>query len=341
MAERSSAGEGSPSPARSIVGLVVANTSLIAAILFYMGWAYDNALYGRFHLNPLDLGFGPQEYVLRSLSLFSPGIVVIAVLLIVVMSLGTGGKLAAVRAFGVDAGAAYAVLLRARRAVAAAPAEGGGGNGSPAAVAAQAPAGMAAPAADVSETAEPGKTEAGKTEDAMLPSAAASALAVGGGAALTAAGLVLYWIASRVNVSTFLVLALLGGGPLLLTWPARASRPGRVPYALALVIAAICALWAASVYAQQKGSEAAQAVIRNLPTSGSVVIYSTQRLALSGGGVSVTPITTSAPYRYEYAGLRLLLMQSGTYYLLPESWTPERDYTYVVYASDDMRIVFY
>ena len=146
---------------------------------------------------------------------------------------------------------------------------------------------------------------------------------------------------SRVNVSTFLVLALLGGGPLLLTWPARASRPGRVPYALALVIAAICALWAASVYAQQKGSEAAQAVIRNLPTSGSVVIYSTQRLALSGGGVSVTPITTSAPYRYEYAGLRLLLMQSGTYYLLPESWTPERDYTYVVYASDDMRIVFY
>jgi hypothetical protein len=137
------------------------------------------------------------------------------------------------------------------------------------------------------------------------------------------------------------VLALLGGGPLLLTRPAHASRHGRVPYALALVIAAVCALWAGSVYAQQKGAEAAQDVIHNLSGSSAVVIYSAQRLALSGGGISVTPLTGVTPYRYEYAGLRLLLAQSGTYYLLPTDWTPEHDFTYIVYASDDMRIVLY
>ena len=96
-----------------------------------------------------------------------------------------------------------------------------------------------------------------------------------------------------------------------------------------------------SVYAQQKGDEAAQDVIHDPPSSSAVVIYSTQRLALSGGGIAVTPLTAVMPYRYEYAGLRLLLVQSGTYYLLPTDWTPEHDFTYIVYASDDMRIVLY
>jgi hypothetical protein len=321
MTEQSSSGKQSPSPARSIVGLVVANTSLIAAILIYMGWSYDNALYERFHLNPLDLGFGPQEYALRSLSLFSSAIVIVAVLLIVVMSVRTWGEPGVIR----DA------LLRACRALLSATTEVADDDaGHPAAGAERAPAeGPDRVAAE---------NQAG---EAPIGSMAARTLTVVGGVAVTAAGLALYWIATRVNVSTFLVLALLGGGPLLLTWSARANQRGRVPYALALVIAAVCALWAASVYAEQKGAEAAQSVINNLPTSGAVVIYSTQRLALSGGDVTVTPLTKSSPYRYEYLGLRLLLMQSGTYYLLPKLWTPQHDYTYIVYASDDTRIDLY
>jgi hypothetical protein len=335
MTEQASSGTESSSPARSIVGLVVANTSLIAAILIYMGWSYDNAMYGEFHLSPLDLGLGPQDYALRSLSLFSPVIVIVAVLFIVVIAVRSGDL--------DDAGKAVrSVLLRACRAllptITEAVGDGDGdGDGRPSADAGQA---AARPAFAEGAERPPVGNQAGPT---VTQSALPRNLAIGAGISATIIGLALSWIATRANVSTVLVLALLGGGPLLLTWPARARRQGRVPYALALVIAAVCALWAGSVYAQQKGDAAAQNVIHDPSSTSAVVIYSTQRLALSGGDIEVTPLTaaTAAPYRYEYAGLRLLLVQSGTYYLLPAHWTPEHDFTYVVYASDDMRIVLY
>ena len=68
----------------------------------------------------------------------------------------------------------------------------------------------------------------------------------------------------------------------MLTWPTRARRYGRWPHALAITVAAVCALWAGSL--QDLGS--------------------TYR------------------YQYEYQGLRLLISRSGTYYLLPAGWTP-------------------
>ena len=339
MTEQASSAAESSSPARSIVGLVVANTSLIAAILIYMGWSYDNAMYGEFHLSPLDLGLGPQDYALRSLSLFSPVIVIVAVLFIVVIAVRSGelddaGK--AVRSLLLRA--CGALLSTTTEAVGEGDGNGDGdGDGRPSADAAQAAARSAF--AEGAEQPSVGN-QAGPT---VTQSALPRNLAIGAGISATIIGLALSWIATRANVSTFLVLALLGGGPLLLTWPARARRQGRVPYALALVIAAVCALWAGSVYAQQKGGAAAQNVIHDPSSTSAVVIYSTQRLALSGGDIEVTPLTaaTAAPYRYEYAGLRLLLVQSGTYYLLPAHWTPEHDFTYVVYASDDLRIVLY
>jgi hypothetical protein len=137
------------------------------------------------------------------------------------------------------------------------------------------------------------------------------------------------------------VLAVLGAGPLLLTWPARAERRGRGPYAFALVIAAICALWAASVYAEQQGSQAARNLVRSLPAHTAVVIYSTQQLALSGPGLSVQKLPPGYPYHYRYTGLRLLLIQSGTYYLLPVNWTPQMPFTYIVNESSQIRIDLY
>jgi hypothetical protein len=44
-----------------------------------MGWAYTNAEFGYFHLNPLHLDIGVQEYALRGLNLFSPSLVTIGV----------------------------------------------------------------------------------------------------------------------------------------------------------------------------------------------------------------------------------------------------------------------
>jgi hypothetical protein len=69
----------SPPSAAGIAALIVANGSLIVAGLVYMEWAYTNALWGYFHINPIDLGVGVPEYVLRSLSLFSLTIVIVCV----------------------------------------------------------------------------------------------------------------------------------------------------------------------------------------------------------------------------------------------------------------------
>jgi len=307
------------SAARGIAGLVVANSSLILAILIYMGWTYDNYFYGYFHLRTLDLGFGPLEYALRSLSLFSPNIVLAAVVLIAIMSVRTWGGPSAV-----IAASARAPVIRAVRRLPWERSASGRGD------------------ADRS-TVLPADRSDGTHQAGQLTSrsrAAGSRLAAAG-AVLVIIALALYWTALHVRISTFLLLALLGAGPLLLTWPTRADRPGRVPYAIAIVVAAICALWAASVYAQQRGTQAAQDVVRNLPTRTAVVIYSTQQLALSGPGISLQHLPPGSPYHYRYTGLRLLLIQSGTYYLLPVSWTPQLSFTYVVTESDQARIVLY
>ena len=69
----------------------MANTSLLIAVLVYMGWAFDDALYGYFHIRPLDLNFSIVEYMLRSLALFSVTIVVVAVALIAISVVRTWG----------------------------------------------------------------------------------------------------------------------------------------------------------------------------------------------------------------------------------------------------------
>jgi hypothetical protein len=62
-------------------------------------------------------------------------------------------------------------------------------------------------------------------------------------------------------------------------------------------------------------------------------------LGLSGDGVKVQPVHGSM-YHYRYYGLRLLIDESGTYYLLPEEWKPGKSHTYVIGDSDQIRIEF-
>lgn len=313
-------GQASSYPAaRGVAGLVVANSSLILAVLIYMGWAYDDALYGYFHLRTLDLNFGTLEYALRSLSLFSPDLVIVAVAFIAIMSVRVWAR--PVAAIAVTARARVTGIYR--RLVPARPVTGRGEAEQPPAVQA--------------EQVVPEH----QTGQAAGPLRAASAFLAGAGAVVTGAAFALYWAAMHVRISTFLVLAVLGAGPLLLTWPTRAARTGRGLYAFAIVVAAICALWAASVYAKQQGTRAAESLVRDLPARTAVVIYSTQRLALSGPGVSVQSLAPGLPYHFRYTGLRLLLAQSGTYYLLPVNWTPQMAFTYIVSKSEQVRIVLY
>jgi hypothetical protein len=161
------------------------------------------------------------------------------------------------------------------------------------------------------------------------------------GIATAAAGLVLYAIADYVPVSTYVVLSLLALGPLLLTWTLRATRQGRVLYALAVAVFIVCALWAGSLYANGRGTEAAQAFASDLGTKTAVLVYSVQPLALSGNYVTVHKLPAGLQYRYRYEGLRLLYMSSGTYYLLPVGWIPQLPQTYILVSGDQTRIELY
>jgi hypothetical protein len=287
-----------PSPARGIAALVVANTSLLIAVLVYMGWAYASALLGYFHVNPLNLDVSIVEYMLHSLALFSPSVVVFAVVIVVATTIRTWG-LGQTRF-------ARLVTERATTRMSAVPALR-----------------LLVPAGDA-EQARTGRL-----------------LLTGTGAVATVLALVLFWSASHLQISTYALLGLFGVGPLLLTWPTRAARHGRFPYSLALVVAAVCVLWAGSLYAQGLGFRAAETFVRNLPSSTAVAVYSVQRLALSGPGVTVQELPGGLLYHYRYEGLRLLLTRSGTYYLLPVGWNPRYDLTYVISENDQIRIVLY
>jgi hypothetical protein len=284
------------SAARGITTLIVANASLLIAVLVYMGWAYEAAFFGYFHLNPFDLDVGIVEYMLRSLTLFSPDLIIAAVVVLAVTT---------VRALGLDHRAfVQRVTDKTTTRISTIPVLRG----------------------------IVGKSNAKHTHPGRW-------LLVGVGAAATVIALILVWASSYFPIKTYLILALLGGGPLLLTWPIRAERHGRFPYSLAIVITAVCALWATATYANNIGTRDARAVVRYLPWGTAVVVYSTERLALSGPGVTAQQLPSGALYHYEYQGLRLLVNRSGTYYLLPVSWYPQMDITYIINESDQIRIV--
>jgi hypothetical protein len=288
-------GSAPTSPARGIAGQIAANISLLIAILFYMGWAYDDAFYGYFHLNPLDLNLSIQEYILRSLDLFSTTIVIVAVAFI---------ALAAARSWSL--GKTKFALLAADTAATRMSAI---------------PAFRGLVSTDAAERAR-----------------ARRVILIGTGAVVTLIALALYWMANYVAVSSYLFLWLLGSGVLLMTWPTRTERHGRFAYATAIVVTAVCALWAAALYAHNLGTQTAQEAVQDLSGHTAVSVYSVDRLALAGPGVIVQNIPANYYYHYCYTGLRMLLMQSGTYYLLPVDWNPGLDLTYILNQSDLIRI---
>jgi hypothetical protein len=275
---------------------------LLIAVLVYMGWVYEDALYGYFQVRPLDLDVGIVEYMLRSLSLFSPAIVFAAVPLIAIT---------AARAWGLNL--TKAVTFADRRVFPHVPGT-----------------------ARLQRLASASGAPQVWTSRSML---------IGTGAAMTVTAAALAGIddARYFHPSTYLVLILLGAGLLIMTWPTRADRHGRFPYALAIVVTAICGLWAASLYANAVGIGAAEDLVRGLPTRTAVVVYSTQPLALRGPGVTEQSLNRQYLYHYRYQGLRLLITRSGTYYLLPLGWSQQNgnNVTYVLNDSDQIRIELY
>ena len=72
-----------------------------------------------------------------------------------------------------------------------------------------------------------------------------------------------------------------------------------------------------------------------------VAVYSVQPLALSGTDVSVQKLPAGFLYHYRYVGLRLLHMNSGTYYLLPAGWSPQMPVTFALETNDEPSVELY
>jgi hypothetical protein len=282
-----------------------------------MGWAYESAVFGYFHLSPIELGVGIPEYLLSCINLFNPLIVIATVAIIAVLA--TSGRTAAL---------ATAAAPRVRAAIAVFARR-----------AAKRAAGKAAGRL-------PGMPQLRRLLSRAMPHASRfwrspRAAQAALGIMLTSAALILAGVAGYVRISTYLLLALLAVGPLLLTRPRRQDRSGRLPYVLAIIIAVVAALWAGSLYASARGNQDAQRLVANLQSHTAVAVYSVQALAITDPAVTVQKLPPGYLYHYRYLGLRLLAMRSGTYYLLPVDWTPDLGVTYILDDSDQIRVELY
>jgi hypothetical protein len=144
------------------------------------------------------------------------------------------------------------------------------------------------------------------------------------------------WFGGHVY-GVYLALALLAAGQLLIAWPTRQTVSGQFVYPLALVVVALLALWAGGVYAATLGFQSALGIQDDVYGLTAVTVYSAEPLGLSGPGVACSRVQPGPGYPYECTGLRLLLVESGTYYLLPKGWT-YGDHTYILDDSDQIRI---
>lgn len=93
----------------------------------------------------------------------------------------------------------------------------------------------------------------------------------------------------------------------------------------------VSAFWATSIVAQQRGDAFAQAFEASLPFQPRAVVYSHERLEITGPGVKEFHLAgADAAFIYRYDGLRPLIHSGGHWFLLPAGWTHGNGATVVI-----------
>jgi len=117
------------------------------------------------------------------------------------------------------------------------------------------------------------------------------------------------------------------------------APPSRAYTLTLLALGLIAGLWAVSLYGNYAGVHHAKDVATRLASQSGIVVYSTERVALSGPGIAVAEIAQSgSKYHYQYTGLRLLAHASDKYLLLPSAWQHGRDRVFLLRDSDSIRV---
>lgn len=146
-----------------------------------------------------------------------------------------------------------------------------------------------------------------------------------------------------VPLGILLPLALVAGA-LLVGYAAhlravRTSSPAGPEIVVLLGLAVIGALWALGLHAQRVGHARAELTADHLAGGSEIVLYSAQRMAVAGRGVTVTEITTpDSAYRFRYAGLRLLVSTSEVNVLLPWGWRKGEGSAFLIPDMDGVRL---
>ncbi len=105
-----------------------------------------------------------------------------------------------------------------------------------------------------------------------------------------------------------------------------------------LTAACLCLLWAVALAAQQSGARDAERSVDHLVGKTALVVFSADRLGLTGRGVQVKDLGEQVRHRYRYTGLRLIIERGGRYYAVAVGWQHDTDSTYVIRESDDLRV---
>ncbi|BCL12307.1 hypothetical protein [Micromonospora sagamiensis] len=149
-------------------------------------------------------------------------------------------------------------------------------------------------------------------------------------------------LGSALPLAMIAATGLLGYAEHLSTFTTRAvpdTGPTRVRSLALLILTLVGLLWAVSSYAVHVGREMAADVVASLPSEPELVLYSAERLAVAGPGVTVDEIgQEGSRYRYRYSGLRLLVHTRDRYVLLPAQWERGRDHVYLIPTNGNLRI---
>lgn len=114
------------------------------------------------------------------------------------------------------------------------------------------------------------------------------------------------------------------------------STPARV---FVVLFVAVCLFWAAGLYAETVGRNQAATLARNLDELPAVTLSSRSDLGLDISGKQKV-VDHVAGSTHTYSGLRLLAVNNGTMWLLPQGWKPATGRLFAVPEGDATGLAF-